>query len=251
MSQHPLLQVNQLTGGYSLNRPVLHDIDFTLYPGEMVGLLGLNGAGKSTTIKHILGLMKPHQGEIKINNATYVESPEQYRAHYAFVPETPLIFDELTVEEHLQLSAMAYDLSKEDMERRLAWLLQEFNMKPKRNQLASHLSKGMRQKLMIMSAFLVEPKLYIIDEPFLGLDPLGIRSLLDLMVEKKKNGSSILMSSHILSTIEQYCDRFVILHHGNMIANGNLTDLQKQTGMSNARLEDIFFHLVKDEKKHE
>jgi ABC-2 type transport system ATP-binding protein len=103
----------------------------------------------------------------------------------------------------------------------------------------------MRQKVMIMNAFLVEPSLYIIDEPFLGLDPLGIRSLLELMVEKKQQGAAILMSSHILSTLEKYCDRYLILHYGRIIAQGDLEDVRKQAGIGAAPLEDLFYELIK------
>lgn len=113
-----------------------------------------------------------------------------------------------------------------------------------RNRLAGHLSKGMKQKVMIMSAFLVKPDLYIIDEPFLGLDPLGIRSLLELMVRVKESGASILISSHILSTIERYGDRYVLLHQGRLTAAGDLEALRAQARMPGASLDDVFCSLV-------
>ncbi|MNJ51765.1 ABC-type transporter ATP-binding protein EcsA [compost metagenome] len=111
-----------------------------------------------------------------------------------------------------------------------------------------HLSKGMKQKVMIMCAFVARPPLYIIDEPFLGLDPLGIRSLLDFMLEMKESGSSILLSSHILSTIENYCDRFIVLHKGRVIAQGSLKDIAEQAQMPGASLENMFYALVKDKE---
>jgi len=107
------------------------------------------------------------------------------------------------------------------------------------------LSKGMKQKVMIMCAFVARPPLYIIDEPFLGLDPLGIRSLLDFMIEMRAQGSSILLSSHILSTIENYCDRFIVLHRGEVIAQGTLAEIAVQAKLPGAALEDIFYSLVK------
>lgn len=110
--------------------------------------------------------------------------------------------------------------------------------------LSTHLSKGMRQKVMIMCAFVARPSLYIIDEPFLGLDPLGIRSLLDFMLELKASGSSILLSSHILSTIENYCDRFVVLHRGSIIAQGTLEEMREQAGRPGLPLEELFNVLV-------
>lgn len=240
-----ILQLSDVTGGYSVRKPVIQGIDFTVQQGEMIGLIGLNGAGKSTTIKHILGLLQPFAGSIRIRESEAKQDPAAYRAAYAYVPESPMLYEELTVLEHLRLSAMAYQVEESEFERRLPPLIERFQMQPHLDRLPLHLSKGMRQKVMIMNAFVVEPSLYIIDEPFLGLDPLGIRSLLDLMVEKREQGASILMSSHILSTLEKYCDRYVVLHHGRIIAQGTLFELQKLTGEE--QLEDIFYSLIRKE----
>lgn len=240
----PILQVEGLTGGYSKNKPALKGITFEIFPGEMVGMIGLNGAGKSTTLKHILGLMQPYQGEIRLKGRRLQDSPQAYRATYAYVPETPLLYEELTVREHMELTAMAYGLSKSVFESRLEPLLREFQMKERLQVLAGHLSKGMKQKLMLINAFLVDPELYLIDEPFLGLDPLGIRSLLELMVRRKRQGSTILVSSHILSTIEAYCDRMIIIDRGKLAAVGNLQQLRQSIGSETASLEDILYELV-------
>lgn len=240
-----ILQVEQLTGGYSTHKPVLHEVSLHVKPGEMVGLIGLNGAGKSTTMKHILGLMQPHRGVVRLQGKTLVEAPEVYRSSLAFVPETPMLYEELTVKEHLELSAMAYGVEREIYEQRVEKLLDLFQMRDKYNAFSMHLSKGMRQKVMIMSAFVVHPPLYMIDEPFLGLDPLGIRSLLEFMVELKAQGSAILLSSHILSTIENYCDRFIVLHQGKVIAEGTLSELRRQGRHEEESLEEIFYRLVK------
>jgi len=248
----PILEVQQLTGGYSPRRPVLHGLNFRVEPGEMVGLIGLNGAGKSTAIKHILGLMQPHEGEVRVNGQKLEQDPGKYRSAIAYVPETPLLFDELTVEEHLQLTGMAYDVQKGSYDTRTVGLLDEFYMTPKRGAFAAHLSKGMRQKVMIMNALLARPPLYIIDEPFLGLDPLGIRSLLDKLVEVKQEGAAVFMSSHILSTVESYCDRFVVLHHGKIIAQGPLADIRLAASMpaDNGTLEEAFYRLTTDGGPH-
>ncbi|MFD1178312.1 ABC transporter ATP-binding protein [Paenibacillus puldeungensis] len=246
MSEMPVLQVDELTGGYSVGRPVLHDISFEVKPGEMIGLIGLNGAGKSTTMKHILGLMLPHQGGIWINGKSRGEEPEAYQSSLAFVPESPLLYEELTVREHLEFAARAYGVEPEAYQERADRLLKLFRMEEKADSLSMHLSKGMKQKVMIMCAFVARPPLYIIDEPFLGLDPLGIRSLLDFMLEIKRSGSSILLSSHILSTIENYCDRFIVLHQGRVIAQGSLAEIGEQAKMPGGTLENIFYALVKD-----
>lgn len=242
----PLLSIEHLTGGYTRN-PVLKDVSFTINPHELVGLIGLNGAGKSTTIKHIIGLMEPHRGEIKINGCTIDNDKETYRKLFTFIPETPVLYDELTLDEHLKLTAMAYGLNEAEYQKRIGLLLEEFRLKKRLNWFPAHFSKGMKQKVMIMCAFLVQPPLYIIDEPFMGLDPLGIKSLLDLMKKAKDNGAGILMSTHILATAEKYCDQFIILHEGQVRAKGTLDDLRKQFAMPEASLDELYIQLTKEE----
>lgn len=241
-----LLEINQLTGGYTRN-PVLKNISFTVNPKEIVGLIGLNGAGKSTTIKHVIGLMEPHQGNVKINGKSFIEDKEQYRKQFTFVPETPILYDELTLDEHLRLTAMAYGLEEKEYKQRIEILLKEFRMGKRLKWFPAHFSKGMKQKVMIMCAFLVQPSLYIVDEPFVGLDPLGIQSLLDLMNKMKESGAGILMSTHILATAERYCDRFVILHNGEVRAMGTLDELRNQFAMPGATLDDLYIQLTKEE----
>jgi ABC-2 type transport system ATP-binding protein len=241
-----LLEIKNITGGYTKN-PVLKDVSFEVEANEMVGLIGLNGAGKSTTIKHVIGLMEPQKGEIKINDRTINDGREQYRKQFTFVPETPILYDELTLEEHLKITAMAYGIEESVYTERIGALLKEFRMEKRLKWFPAHFSKGMKQKVMIMCAFLVQPSLYIVDEPFVGLDPLGIQSLLDLMNKMKESGAGILMSTHILATAERYCDRFVILHEGAVRAKGTLKELQTQFGMPGATLDDLYIQLTKEE----
>ncbi|MNB71779.1 ABC-type transporter ATP-binding protein EcsA [compost metagenome] len=248
MSEAPVLQISGLTGGYSLNKPVLHDISLRVQPGEMVGLIGLNGAGKSTTMKHILGLMTPHKGEIAVQGKKREQDPEAYHGALSFVPESPLLYEEMTVREHVEFTARSYGVNRADYEARSKRLAELFRMEDKMDTLSGHLSKGMKQKVMIMCAFVASPALYVIDEPFLGLDPLGIRSLLDFMLEIRNSGSSILLSSHILSTIENYCDRFIVLHQGKVIAEGTLADIGRAAGRPGLPLEQLFYDLVQGGK---
>jgi ABC-2 type transport system ATP-binding protein len=210
-----VLQLTNVTGGYT-RKPVIKEVSFSIGEGELVGLIGLNGAGKSTTIKHIIGTLLPDAGEVALQGVTLQQDMEKYRSSFSYIPETPVLYDELTLEEHLALTGMAYGLDEATVKTRSEKLLKEFRMERRLKWFPSHFSKGMRQKVMIMCAFLVEPALYIIDEPFVGLDPLGIQSLLDQMNAKKQEGASILMSTHILSTAERYCDRIILLHEGRV-----------------------------------
>ena len=244
-----VLEVQHVTGGYT-KKPVIKDLSFTIGKGELVGLIGLNGAGKSTTIKHIIGTMLPKDGDIRLNGVTLKENTDKYRTAFSYIPETPVLYDELTLREHLALTAMAYGLDEATLAARSELLLKEFRMEKRLNWFPSHFSKGMRQKVMIMCAFLVNPSLYIIDEPFVGLDPLGIQSLLDQMDTKKKEGASILMSTHILSTAEKHCDRIILLHEGRVRAQGTMADLRKAFAMPHATLDDLYIAMTK-ERDHE
>lgn len=241
-----ILQVNNVTGGYT-RKPVIQDLSFEIEKGELVGLIGLNGAGKSTTIKHIIGTLLPHSGEIRLNGVTLKENVDQYRSSFSYIPETPVLYEELTLREHLELTAMAYGLDEKTLAKRSETLLKEFRMERRLNWFPSHFSKGMRQKVMIMCAFLVNPSIYIIDEPFVGLDPLGIQSLLNQMDAKKREGASILMSTHILSTAEKYCDRIILLNNGKVRAQGTMQDLRNAFQMPDASLDDLYIQMTKEE----
>ncbi|MEQ6377230.1 ABC transporter ATP-binding protein [Bacillaceae bacterium S4-13-58] len=240
------LHIEDLVGGYT-QKPVLHGISFEVKAHEIVGLIGLNGAGKSTTIKHIIGLMQPRKGKVLIEGKSFAEDSEGYRQKIGYIPEMPILYDELTLHEHLKLTALAYGLDEATFEKRLPPLLKEFRMEKRLNWFPVHFSKGMRQKVMIMCAFLIEPPLYIVDEPFVGLDPLGIQSYLQLMEKMKQQGAGVLMSTHILATAERYCDRFVILHEGQVRAQGTISELRKAFNMPDATLDDLYIQLTKED----
>jgi ABC-2 type transport system ATP-binding protein len=244
-----MLELKDVTGGYT-RKPVIKDLNFSIEQGELVGLIGLNGAGKSTTIKHIIGTLIPQKGEIRLNGVTLQEDIEKYRSSFSYIPETPVLYEELTLKEHLELTAMAYGIDEKTLKERSGKLLEEFRMEKRLNWFPSHFSKGMKQKVMIMCAFLVNPSLYIVDEPFIGLDPLAIQSLLDQMSERKQQGASVLMSTHVLSTAEKYCDRIIFLHEGRVRAQGTMDDLRKAFGMPNATLDDLYIAMTK-EQHHE
>ncbi|NQJ70781.1 ABC transporter ATP-binding protein [Streptococcus suis] len=240
-----MLEVKNVTGGY-VNIPVLKDVTFTVENGQLVGLIGLNGAGKSTTIKEIIGLLTPYQGQILIDGQGLAQAPEIYRKKIGFIPETPSLYEELTLKEHLEVVAMAYDLPWEAAWDRAERLLKIFRLEEKLDWYPVNFSKGMKQKVMIICAFLVEPSLLIVDEPFLGLDPVAIADLIALLEEEKAKGTSILMSTHVLDSAEKMCDSFVILHQGQVRATGNLADLQSQFGMEGASLNDIYLALTQE-----
>lgn len=240
-----MLKIENVTGGY-VNIPVLKDISFEVNDGELVGLIGLNGAGKSTTINEIIGILTPYKGQISIDGLTLEEHPIDYRKKIGFIPEIPSLYEELTLREHLETIIMAYDLDYSKTMQRAKTLLDIFRLSDKLEWFPSNFSKGMKQKVMIICAFLVDPSLFIIDEPFLGLDPLAISDLTALLNQEKSRGKAILMSTHVLDVAEKMCDRFVILHQGKVLLVGTLTELRLAFGDKSATLNDIYMSLTKE-----
>ena len=240
-----MLEIKELTGGY-VNIPVLKDVNFEVGNGQLVGLIGLNGAGKSTTINEIIGLLTPYKGQIQIDGLELRTNPSDYRKKIGFIPETPSLYEELTLREHIETVAMAYDIEQEKAFKRVDKLLEMFRLKEKLDWFPVHFSKGMKQKVMIICAFVVDPSLFIVDEPFLGLDPVAIADLIQLLDEEKKKGKSILMSTHVLDSAEKMCDSFVILHKGQVRAKGSLTELRTKFQMPDASLNDIYLALTEE-----
>jgi len=244
------LELKQVSGGYG-QRKVIDHLTFKIESGEVMGLIGLNGAGKSTTMKHIMGLLQPFSGTILVNGQSLREQPTSYRQALAYIPESPMLYSALTLREHLEMTALAYDIAPDVIWQRAQPLLATFRLTEHLDWFPTDFSKGMKQKVMIICAFIVDPELYIIDEPFLGLDPLGIQSMLDLMVEKRNENRTVLMSTHILATAERYCDRFIILDKGEIVAFGNLEELREQTGLKDKTLDDIYIHVTQGSSAYE
>ena len=237
------LKVEHLVGGYS-QIPVLKDVSFEVQPHELVGLIGLNGAGKSTTIKHIIGLLEPISGKIMIDGQTLITDSQEYKSKLAYIPETPILYDELTLKEHIELTMMAYNLNHDEAWQKAQRLLKIFRLDKKLDWFPANFSKGMRQKVMIVCAFITNAKLFIIDEPFYGLDPLAIHDLITLINETKNKGAGVLMSTHVLSTAQKVCDRFVMINKGKVAAVGDLHELQQQYHYPNADLSEIYLGMT-------
>ncbi|WP_242258161.1 ABC transporter ATP-binding protein [Streptococcus thoraltensis] len=238
-----MLKIDHLVGGY-VNIPVLKDISFEVASGEVVGLIGLNGAGKSTTISEIIGLLQPYQGSVSLDGLQLLEDPESYRRKIGYIPEAPILYEELTLQEHLDTVAQAYGLGEQKELRQK--LLNLFRLEDKLDWYPINFSKGMKQKVMIIVALLIEPSLLIVDEPFLGLDPLAIRDLTNIIAEEKQKGTAVLMSTHVLDSAEKMCDRFIILHHGEILADGSLEELRQQFSLPKADLTDIYMQLTQE-----
>jgi ABC-2 type transport system ATP-binding protein len=193
--------------------------------------------------------LTPQKGTITVDDLTLQQEPENYRKKIGYIPETPSLYEELTLREHIEVTAMAYGIPKDEAMKRAESLLKTFRLENRLDWFPVNFSKGMKQKVMVLCAFLIQPSLYIIDEPFLGLDPLAINALLELMVTMKEQGAAILMSTHILATAEKYCDRFIVLHEGEVRAQGTLQELQAEFNLPGSSLDEIYIALTK-EKEH-
>jgi ABC-2 type transport system ATP-binding protein len=231
-----LLEVTNLQSGYNKKYPVISDLFLHIKPGEIVGLIGPNGAGKSTTIKAILGLIDKYQGEVKL--------PGKQTGGYAYIPELPSLYAELTLWEHLEIMAMAYGIGRDEFKQRADRLLKQFHIEKSKHAFPGSFSKGMRQKVMIMCSYLVQPALYLVDEPFNGLDPFAVNELLEWFTGEKSRGAGLLLSTHVLDIAQKVCDRLILIKNGCKVSEGSLQDLRQQAGMEDAGLFDVFTHLM-------
>lgn len=227
----PVLDVNIEEAGYEEAHPRIWDISFQVAPGELLGVIGPNGAGKSTTLKTLLGLLKYSKASVTIGGEW---------SRYAYVPEQPVFYDDLTLWEHLDLAAAAYELEYESFVRHAEELLIQFGMSEVKHQLPAGFSKGMKQKMMLMLGFLARPDIYIVDEPFIGLDPRATKDFLRLLEEEQGRGAGVLMSTHVLDTAERICDSFVMISGGRMVAKGTLDEIRHTAGLADSSLFDCF-----------
>ncbi|RMC24222.1 MULTISPECIES: ABC transporter ATP-binding protein [unclassified Lactobacillus] len=244
-----VLKIDHLTGGYA-GVPVVKDINLEIKPGEALGLIGLNGAGKSTTIKHILGLLRPQKGKISVNGIELSSNPSAFKKQVSYIPEMPVLYPELTLQEHLELTILSYNLNKKKAKKRAKELLQQFRLDDKLDWLPIHFSKGMKQKVMIVTAFLADTQLLVIDEPFTGLDPLAVANLIALIKQAVDNGKMILMSTHILADAEQAISNYAVLNNGTIEVVGSLQQLREHYGLKAADSFDKIYRILNQEQQH-
>lgn len=242
------LEISELVGGYQ-NVPVIKGLNLTINPGEAVGLIGLNGAGKSTTIKHVLGLMNPMSGSILLNNESIKQNPTAFKRQIAVIPETPILYPELTLKEHLEMTILAYGLDEENSWMRAKELLKLFRLEDKLDWMPIHFSKGMKQKVMIVNAFLTNAELMIIDEPFTGLDPLAVANLIDLMKQSLAENKMILMTTHVLETAQRAVNRYVVLNNGVITVDGSIDEVKNKYHVENDDFGQLYQNLAAEQQK--
>ncbi len=219
-------------------------ITFSVAPGEVLGLAGPNGAGKTTTLRALAGILRPTRGRIVIAGHDLAAHPVQAKAQLAYVPDDPRLFDRLTVWEHFRFCAAAYRVA--DWQARAEALLERLELVEKRNALASDLSRGMRQKVAIGCGYLHRPRAILLDEPLTGLDPRGIRTMKDLIAENAVGGAAVIVSSHLLSLLEDLATTVLIVRRGEVVLHKPLAEVRQQLTAEQRQetLEELFFRLT-------
>jgi ABC-2 type transport system ATP-binding protein len=234
-----MIEVTGLTKRYG-SFTAVRDLTFSVQSGEVMGLVGPNGAGKTTTLRCVCGIIPPTLGAIRVAGVDLSVDPVAAKRQLAFLADEPKLFDHLTVEQHLNFVARLYGVT--DWREQAGAILTELEMADKRQLLPGELSRGMKQKLVIACGLLHRPRVIVFDEPLTGLDPGGIRRMKETIRRLGREGAAIILSSHLLSLLEEVCTHVLILKTGEKIAGGSIADIRARfAAHPESSLEDVFF----------
>jgi ABC-2 type transport system ATP-binding protein len=239
-----MLQVERLTKYYGALVGI-RDLSFEARPGEVLGLLGPNGSGKSTTVKILMGLLKPSDGTVRLDGVNVLESLQQYKAVLGYVPEEPHLYSYLTGPEYLRLVGRLRQVPEAVLEEKIDCFMQLLGIYDDRYQTLSSYSKGMRQKVLIAAAVLHNPRVVVLDEPFSGLDVTAARILKSFVRALADDGKIVVFSSHVLEVVEQVCSRVVILKDGRVVGHDSVAHLRATLQLPS--LDAVFAALVAEE----
>lgn len=239
-----MLKISHLTKHYKGSNKGVTDISLVIEPGDIYAFIGHNGAGKTTTLKCVVGIHGFEEGEILINGTSVKENPMLCKQQFAYIPDNPDLYEYLTGIQYLNFIADIFEVPAQVRQSRIEKYADAFEITASLGDLISSYSHGMKQKLALISAMVHEPKLLILDEPFVGLDPKASVILKDMMRELCKNGGAIFFSTHVLDVAEKLCNKVAIIKDGVLIASGNMDEIVKQ-GKS---LESIFMEVACDDE---
>lgn len=232
-----MLQIEHLTKIYSGGKTAVSDLTLSVKAGDIYGFIGQNGAGKTTTIKCIVGIHDFNQGEITVNGISVKEDSMACKNMIAYIPDNPDLFEYLTGIQYLNFIADIFCISREERESRIRKEAEDFELTSALGDLISSYSHGMKQKLAIIGALIHEPKLLILDEPFVGLDPKASLILKNKMHEMCKKGTAIFFSTHVLDVAERLCNKIAIIREGKLIASGTVEELTKGESLESVFME--------------
>ena len=240
-----MIEIKNVSKRYKKEEKVIDSLDLKINDGEIFGFLGPNGAGKTTTIKMITGILKIDEGDILIDGKSIVNEPIEAKKNIGLVPDNPNSFLKLKGIEYLNFIADLYEVSTEERIERIKKLSEKFELKDALNSKIESYSHGMRQKLMVISVLLHNPKNWILDEPMTGLDPKASFELKSMMKEHISNKNTVFFSTHILDVAERVCDRIGIIDKGKLLFTGTYDELKKEL-KENKPLEDLFMEIIKN-----
>jgi ABC-2 type transport system ATP-binding protein len=238
-----LVEARHLVKRYG-DKIAVNDISFEVHAGEIFGFLGPNGAGKTTTIKIIVGLLQPTSGSVRVAGYDVQRQPMQAKAASGYVPDTPNLYAKLTGRELLSFVGDLYSLDRKLVAHRIDDLLHMFDLTSAANDTIDSYSHGMQQKTALAAALMHDPKVLVLDEPTVGLDPKSARLIKDILRQMAERGTAVFLSTHILEIAERMCDRIGIINRGELIAVGTMSELRASDKSGEASLEDIFLSLT-------
>ncbi|HEY2988110.1 MAG TPA: ABC transporter ATP-binding protein [Candidatus Binatia bacterium] len=240
-----MIRVENLSKRYG-RLAAVNSLDLEIPAGEIFGFLGPNGAGKTTTIKVMMGILRASSGRVLLGGFDVEREPEKAKAITGYIPDRPFIYEKLTGGEFLKFVGALHRVEPAVLERRIADLLEIFELSPWREELVESYSHGMKQRLVLSAALLHEPKILIVDEPMVGIDPRGARKLKDLFVSLAQKGVAMFLSTHSVGVAEEVCHRVGIIDRGRLIACGTMADLRQLAKVNEGNLESAFLELTRD-----
>lgn len=239
-----MISVDKLTKHYG-DFTAVDNISFSVAPGEVLGLVGPNGAGKTTTLRCLAGIIAPSAGSVALAGHDMRTDGVAAKRALAFIPDEPHLFDHLTVEEHLRFIARVFGVA--DVEQRIGPVLAELELTEKRRSLPDELSRGMKQKLAIACGLLHDPTVLVLDEPLTGLDPGGMRRMRATIAARARAGAAVILSSHLLTLVEELCTKIFVIRRGRCVAYGSLAEIVgAHPELAGRSLEDVFLALTGD-----
>lgn len=237
-----MLSIRNLSKSYSKGEKAIDNVSIEVKSGEIFGFIGHNGAGKTTTIKSVIGLLDFEEGQILINGNDIKKNPLKCKKDVAYIPDNPDLYEALTGIQYLNFIADIFEVEKNERTKLIKKYSEAFGITKNLGSLISSYSHGMKQKLALISAFIHKPKLLILDEPFVGLDPKAAHTLKGFMRELCDEGGAIFFSTHVLEVAEKLCDKIAVIMSGKIVASGTVKEVK-----GDSSLEDVFMELVEHE----
>ena len=241
-----MIELINLTKRYGKTLAV-NRLNLSVTPGEIFGFIGPNGAGKTTTIRMMGGTLSPTEGTVIIDGIDMADHPEEAKKRIGFIPDRPFLYEKLTGMEFMRFSADLYGVGDGIFLEKAQDILKTFGLFEWSHDLIEAYSHGMKQRLIISAALLHDPKVIVVDEPMVGLDPAAIKMVKDILMNLSRQGTTIFMSTHTLSVAEDLCDRIGIIHKGSLIAMGTTQELKRMAQAQEADLEAVFLRLTEEQ----